>query len=652
MKITLKQWEEAGFNHELYKSEKKRGKLLATRATRNHPVMIDVDSIKDEAKKQRIIAVHGDPQKKEDPADKYQTKYMAMSDKDRNKAWSMYHVASEFNKIRFEAKNDTSRKVDDALDAFCLEFKYADRWAEHRNVLSNSKGEVPAKKTIYKWARKLIANPDPYSLLEPKIKKENPDKFTEEQQKYIFNLYAKTHQPTIAMVHRSYNEICIINGWPQVTYEQVRKYINLLELTEGSAIDKARYGKKYAHDKHEPYVERDYSKCKFFDVLVADGKKLDFFIKEGNKKVRPMFVAWQDVATDMMMGFEQSLTESTVAVASSFRMAMINGARLLGQKDAGLVPREVYTDNGRAFKNHYWDGNPDFGRYQEGIFAAFAPYGLKYITRAHAYNGPAKTIERKFGDFIDIEKRVPTHCGNSPGNVPAQYRRNELMAKEQYDIMLNEFGWLDLQGSYNMMAGFVGQMNQRPGNGKKLNGLSPLQLAMQHIQEENTDYHLRIVSIRALDEMMMHQKTVRLERNGVRINGIPYYNMSKMALLPKDRGLEFIVKWSPFDTENVLVYNTDGTFLCEAEKCPWHNVPASYKQMGSEGEEKMKTAMQAKGVVEKLVDKKARLLAGLPEKQTRKKQPALEAAKLGELPKPIVLADGTVISKLKGMLGN
>lgn len=635
--ITLDEWKSLGFTYDQYKNDRKRGKLVATRATRNKPVQIEVDSIKDPAKKAKIqeyIATYGDPNAKEDPLEKYQTKYMAMSDKDRNKAWSMYHVAKAFNDVRFGAKNDKTRNVDDAIEAFHIEFKYSDRWAEHRKVLANSKGEVPAPKTIYKWAKDVLKKDDPYALINPRVERQTPNKFTDEQQKYIYNMYAQPAQMSVAMVHRTYNELCVIHNWEKATYDQVNKYIKFLELTKGAPIDKARYGKKYAHDKHETFIERDYSNCKFMDILVADGKKLDFFIKEGNKKTRPMFVGWQDVATDLMLGFELSLTESTLAVASSFRMAMINAARIAGQKDAGLVPREVYTDNGKAFKNHYWDGNPDFGSYQEGVFAAFKPWGLQYRTKAKAYNGPAKTIERGFGNFPDIEKRVPTHCGNSTDNRPANYRRNELMANEQYELMLAEFGWLDLQGAYNMMEAWVEQMNKRPGNGKKLQGHSPMQLALKHLEEENTDYHLRMVPIRMLDELMMHKKVCTLERNGVRINGIPYYNRSKFALLPKDRGIEFMVKWSPFDRQNVLVYNMDGTFCCEAEKWIGYNVPASYKQGGPEAKEHLNAAMEEKGLSDKMVDVQARQFAGLPEKRTRKKQLELAEAKQNALPKP------------------
>ena len=635
--ISLEDWKSAGLTYQQYENDRKRGKLVATRGTRNKPVQIEVDSIKDPAKKAKIqeyiIAKHGDPNAKSDQLDNFQTKYMAISDKDRNKAWSMYHVAKAFNDVRFEAKKDKTRNVEDATEAFLIEFRYADRWAEHRKVLANSKGEVPARKTIYKWAKDVLKKNDPYALINPRVERQTPNKFTDEQQKYIYNMYGQTTQMTVAMVHRSYNEICVLHGWEKATYSQVNKYIKFLELTDGAALDKARYGQKYAHDKHEPHIERDYSQLKFMGMLVADGKKLDYFIKVGNKKVRPMFVSWMDVATDMILGFELSLTESTVAVASSFRMAMINAARIAGQKDAGLVPSEVYTDNGKAFNNHYWDGNPDFGTYQEGVFAAFEPWGLKYRTRAKAYNGQAKTIERRHADFPDIEKRVPTHCGNSTDNRPAHYRRHELMATEQYELMLDEFGWLDLQSAYNMMEAWVEQMNNRPGNGKKLKGYSPMQLALKHLDEENTDYHTRMIPIRSLDELMMHKKVCKLERNGVRINNIPYFNRLKMGHLPKDRGIEFMVKWSPFDKQNVLVYNMDGTFVCEAEKWAGYGVAASYKQLGSEAKEHHKKAMEEIGQTTKVIDEKARQFAGLPPKRTRKKQTELpESPSMKSLP--------------------
>ncbi len=59
--LSLNDWKAAGLSYSQYKMDRYRGKLKATRATRNRPVQIYFDSIQDEAKKQKIIAALGDP---------------------------------------------------------------------------------------------------------------------------------------------------------------------------------------------------------------------------------------------------------------------------------------------------------------------------------------------------------------------------------------------------------------------------------------------------------------------------------------------------------------------------------------------------------------------------------------------------------------
>jgi putative transposase len=91
------------------------------------------------------------------------------------------------------------------------------------------------------------------------------------------------------------------------------------------------------------------------DVLVADGHVLNFQIvnPQTGKMCRPTLVAWVDMATRMPMGFEIMYTENTRSVLSAFRNACLNAGKLAGI-EGGILPKAVYMDNGKSFKNKFF----------------------------------------------------------------------------------------------------------------------------------------------------------------------------------------------------------------------------------------------------------------------------------------------------------
>ena len=592
--------------------------------------LVEFDPLPDQYK-DKIIAKLGDPNAKNSSLpDVIETPINRLTQKDQETMWARWNVTLEFDKVREHAKVE-KRNVEDALDAFYFIFCHDERWIECRKTLANSKGELPAIKTIYTWSRDLKKDRQPLTLAPEKREKREDQTFTEEQSVILLRYYANQHEPSYSTGYKFYCEMCSMRGWAKPSYNKFRNYIKQLYLKKGVAIDAARHGEKYAKDKHGAYIER-LNDIRFMDVIVADGHLMNFPIKDDdNRKFRPMFIGYMDMATSKIMGFELMRSESTIGVASAFRSTMLIAGEMMGLKGMGIVPREVYTDNGKAFKNQFFDGLADFGNYQEGVYARFKQFGLQYVTHSIAYNARAKTIERKFRDFDPYEKRESNYSGSSIDKRPAKYRRNELIAKEQYTQMLEENGWLDLHSAYAMISNWVEEWNNQPCNGKYLQGYSPNELAAKHIIEIK-DWGTRCLPYRELNNLMMHRKTVRLEANGVRINSIPYINPLEMALVPKDAGIYVQVAFSPLEPDKVQVYNEDGTYWCEAEKWIGYNVSASYKQRGSEAQEHHKKAMEAQGTMRKMVEDATREIIGLPPKATRKKQLALAEAKQRELP--------------------
>ena len=277
--------------------------------------------------------------------------------------------------------------------------------------------------TIYEWHKKLREyNDDWHSLINNYTFGERTKKTTlteAEQAELLKNLLhpnqlniGKAIKYTkIALTQRGFTNLCC-----DLTY---RRFANNYKAEHYDVWVEAREGNKALHDKVLPYITRDVSKLEVGDVIVGDGHRLAFFVKNpytGNP-VRPTLVAYQDWKSGGFVGFEIMLEENTQCIASALRNSIIN---------LGKVPKFVYQDNGKAFKAKYFMEN--------GISGLFTNLGIQPIY-AKPYNAKAKPIERLFRELQDsFEVMLPSYTGTNIVKKPAQLKRNEKLHKEFFKL--------------------------------------------------------------------------------------------------------------------------------------------------------------------------------------------------------------------------
>ncbi len=165
-----------------------------------------------------------------------------------------------------------------------------------------------------------------------------------------------------------------------------------------------REGEKTLKEEVIPHIKRDLSKIRVGEVLVADGKKLNFQVINPftGKPCRATLLAFMDWKSTALVGYEIMLEENTQNIASALRNAILN---------IGAVPKFVYQDNGRAFKAKFFTGGKDFR--ELGFTGIYEKLGITPIF-ANPYNARAKVIERFFLEMQEsFEKLLPSYIGTN-----------------------------------------------------------------------------------------------------------------------------------------------------------------------------------------------------------------------------------------------
>lgn len=390
--------------------------------------------------------------------------------------------------------------------------------------------------TIYEWHKKLREYNDDWHCLINNYTfgtKTTKTSLTEAEQAELLknllhpnqlNIGKAIKYTKIALKAKGYENLCC-----DLTY---RRFANNYKAEHYDVWIEAREGNKALHDKVLPYITRDVSKLEVGDVIVGDGHRLAFFVKNpytGNP-IRPTLVAYQDWKSGGFVGFEIMLEENTQCIASALRNSIIN---------LGKVPKFVYQDNGKAFKAKYFMEN--------GISGLFTNLGIQPIY-AKPYNAKAKPIERLFRELQDsFEVMLPSYTGTSIVKKPAQLKRNEKLHKELFklniptieQVILVLDAWLQKyhyeQPCPHIKGKTIGEvLNAGRGVG---------------------------VNIETLDDLMMAREIKKIQRNGIKFLKNDYYDP---ALYGYKKNV--IIKYSLFNLSSIRVYKLSGEFICEAKR--------------------------------------------------------------------------------------
>ena len=296
-------------------------------------------------------------------------------------------------------------------------------------------------------------------------------------------------------------------------------------------------GEKTLKEKVIPHIKRDISKIEVGEVLVADGKRLNFQVINPftGKPCRATLIVFLDWKSTALVGYEIMLEENTQNIASALRNAILNLSR---------IPKFVYLDNGKAFRGKYFMGSEDFC--EIGLRGIYEKLGITTVF-ANPYNARAKVIERFFLEMQEsFEKLLPSYIGTGIENKPARLRRNEKFHSEIH----TEFT-PTIQQTIQMINSWLKYKNSLPCPNDRT----------KSIKEMLDSIERQAINPRELDDLMLAQEVKTITSQGIRFLKSDYYNDALYGLRQK-----VIIKYSLFDLSYINVYTTSGKFLCRADR--------------------------------------------------------------------------------------
>jgi putative transposase len=300
-----------------------------------------------------------------------------------------------------------------------------------------------------------------------------------------------------------------------------------------------REGEKALEDKVLPYLERDDAHIEVGDVLVADGHKLNFHVRNpyNGKEVRATLLVFFDWKSRYPAGWHIMMQENIQCVHAALRRAILN---------LGKIPRMVMLDNGKAFKARIFTGETrNIDLEESGIDGLYKRLGIQTYF-AKPYNAKAKPIERWFGTFNELERILPSYTGNSIEDKPAHMHRNEKLHKRLHNP------WVpDVEQADAIIASWAyGEYATRPHRGLK--GLAPAD-----VWNVGKGPGINPESLRFL---MMATTVKKVNRNGITLFGTHFFDESLYGYKQP-----VIVRHDILDLSEVYIYSEDDTeFICTA----------------------------------------------------------------------------------------
>lgn len=230
--------------------------------------------------------------------------------------------------------------------------------------------------------------------------------------------YLRASQPTLASCYRRIEQVAAERGLSVPSEKSLRRR---LEREIDPGVLKLRREGDEALRRSMPALRRSVEHLHAMEYVNIDGHKWDVWVKPpngGEKPIRPMMVAIQDVRSSKVLAWRIGESESSALT----RLVFADLFREFG------IPAHVVLDNGRAFASKWITGGAKtrfrFKIKDEDPTGLLTALGIQ-IHWAMPFRGQSKPIERAFRDMASDIARAPeaegAYAGNSPTNKPHNY---------------------------------------------------------------------------------------------------------------------------------------------------------------------------------------------------------------------------------------
>lgn len=432
---------------------------------------------------------------------------------------------------RKNKQNKTQFDID-FLSAYNAQVLYPEIYAKLGNVSIG---------TLQRWKR-ILGNSDNYELLIPNYHYEDYSRtcLTEHEKQIFLKLLLHPNKFSIGKAISLTQYVLKTQGAEYIPAPPTfRKFANWYKANYFDKWTLLRDGEKALKEEVIPHIKRDISTIEVGEVLVADGKRLNFQVINPftGKPCRATLIGFLDWKSTALVGYEIMIEENTQNIASALRNAILN---------MGIIPKFVYLDNGRAFRGKYFRGKYKEGFEQYGFKGVYEKLGITTVF-ANPYNARAKVIERFFLEMQEsFEKLLPSYIGTNIENKPARLRRNEKFHSEIQQEFIPT-----IQQTIQMINSWLEYKNSLPCPNDRTKSIKEM---LDSIERQE-------INPRELDDLMLVQEVKTITSQGIRFLKSDYYNDALYGL----RQI-VIIKYSLFDLSYINVYTISGKFLCRAER--------------------------------------------------------------------------------------
>lgn len=300
-----------------------------------------------------------------------------------NSSSKLFKIANEryslLREYRFFLKNLPRKKKTEGKKTWCEAHKKSIRTMETWDLAEKTGG---IRNLVPKW------NNGPYH-----------DPFSPEQWEFIKGICLTEHGDPIISAHERVLEKFYPDKSKAPSY---RTFCNLINRRWPKSIrEQIREPEKYKKE-HDPFLTRKRPQVPY-EVVVLDGKKCDFFVKDGKGKlIRPWLYVAMDWASFKILAWIITPTLNSLAVGQVLFYLF---------RDYG-APKTFYVDNGAEFKNEY-------------ILPMCEEAGIEIVFAA-GQNPREKPIEPTFKFLTQRGRNFPGYAGNKPENKPSNRLKREI----------------------------------------------------------------------------------------------------------------------------------------------------------------------------------------------------------------------------------